>query len=243
MRDGDGSTVTGEHSHRVFARNGLVLSVARSVLRQLGMRIRNFLLFGALCLSLLTASGVDAQATPALAAPDTATANAAPERADTEPDPGSMLAEIGGAVLGDALGIVVSGALVLPTIGCIACDDEDSDDEGKQLAALGAGWALRPVIVGGLTAALARPSRGEGRAYAAMVGAIPGTLIIGTSWLAGSNEISLPGVVLGHVLTIGGAVTGYRLSAHFHRHFREPRVTPSAFATPHTLGLSVQGRF
>jgi len=207
------------------------------------MASRTFPFLGTLCL-LLFAASADAQALPVPAAPDTASVNAALAHIESEPNPGSMLAEIGGAVLGDLLGMAVTAVLVLPTIGCISCeDDEPRNDEGKLFAALGAGLALRPVMVGGLTAALARPSRGEGRAYGALLGAIPGTVIIGASWFSETVEIALPGIVVGHLLTIGGAVAGYRLSSRFHRHFREQRVTPSAFAAPHTVGLSLQGRF
>ena len=158
-----------------------------------------------------------------------------------EPNEGSLAAEIVGATLGDLLGTAFTFAITVPS-ACLDCEDD-----GLMLG-MGVGWATRPFAVGGLTAALARPSQGEGRALAAMFGSMPGVALIATSWMTPQGSAFAPyGVAGGHVLAIAGSVAGYRYSARRRGDRREPEKglqwMPSASADKDGMSLSLSGRF
>jgi hypothetical protein len=178
-----------------------------------------------------------------------------PALADSPVSPskkGSLAAEVSSSLLGELLGMGVSFAFVLP-IACIDCGDFGPRDESASMrAAIAVGHIARPAIVGGFTALGGRLSGGEGKVGMAMVGAIPGTLVTGLSWMLASEDAELaPFAVLqgvGHVLTIAGSVAAYRYSSRFvvsERMARFLRYAPSPMIDRQRgiAGLSLSGSF
>jgi hypothetical protein len=170
-------------------------------------------------------------------------ATAAPA-AKSLPNKGPWLAELGGAVLGDLMATALTTSIIVP----LYCEDPEGDgcdtDQDRLFAlGFGAGFTARVLAVGGLTAACARPFGGEGKSWAAMLGAAPGAALIYGSWY-GNDDYAGALVVLGHLGSVVGAVVAYRASAKRQHVRSEARSRWAPTMTAHgSLGLSVSGTF
>lgn len=142
---------------------------------------------------------------------------------------GAWWGEVSGAVLGTILSTAISAAVFTPLYLNHYCEDPEGDGCGDHNAAImgGAfsfGLVSRLALVGGLTAACARPSGGQGTAWAAVLGAAPGAAMIFGSWYLPDHGYAALGLSLGHVATVVGAVVAYRASAK-RRHRRASHLT------------------
>jgi hypothetical protein len=167
-----------------------------------------------------------------------------------EPKQGSLAAEIGLGVLGDLVSMGVSAAAVLPTID-ITDDYGEDDSEDPMYRAVGLSLMARPLLVGSFTALGGHVSRGNGRAGISILGAVPGTLMLGAGWFMMSRDHEEAGavtLVVGHLATIGGSVAAYRYSARqrvSRRMERALRYAPSPMVDRQrgVAGLSLSGSF
>ena len=176
---------------------------------------------------------------------------ATPEASASRANKGFLVAEIAGAVLGDILATAITAAAFVPPYIAYYCEDPEGDGCTNHVraimgGAMSLGFVSRVSLVGGLTAILARPSRGEGTAWAAMLGAAPGAALILGSWFLNKKDAGI-GVALGHVGSVVGAVVAYRASAR-RRHRRESlqraQLLPQPYVNQHgAAGLMWSGRF
>lgn len=153
---------------------------------------------------------------------------------------GNLGLEILGAVLGNSLGIVLTSAVVLNTSCFDKCDGPDPLERNAAIMQL-----LRPALVGGGTFLLGRASGGDGRGFAAVLGSVPGTAAITASFFSSSNAGTLTAFVVGHVLSMTGAVAAYRYSAR-RRALRKERTSSfmsGVLVDRHSAGLSLSKTF
>lgn len=159
---------------------------------------------------------------------------------------GVWWAELSGAVIGDLLATVLTTAIIAP----LYCDDSGGGSCSANHdilfgVGLGAGFTGRVLAVGGLTAACARPSGGQGASWAAMLGAMPGAALIFGSWYVDQDLLGA-GLLMGHIGTVVGAVVAYRASAR-RRHTRDSLFTKLIPAPTlergRNAGLSWHGTF
>ncbi len=177
---------------------------------------------------------------------------ATPEASPSRANKGFLVAELAGALLGDILATAVTAAAFTPLYLEYYCEDPEGDGCTSHVrpilgGAMSLGFVSRVSLVGGLTAACARPSRGEGTAWAAMLGATPGAALIFGSWFLPKKDGGGIGVALGHVGSVVGAVVAYRASAR-RRHQRESlqhaQLLPQPYVSQHgAAGLMWSGRF
>lgn len=165
--------------------------------------------------------------------------------------PGSIAAELGGAALGDAVGTVLTGFVVIKWADACFSDCNGNSDDTRALSTLS--YLPRPVLVGGGASLFGQLRGGEGRPGVAMLGALPGSVLLALSLQLFDSSAPGPLVVgsflLGHAATIGGSVWAYRHSARQNPRIRstEPlaRMTPGFFADAkqRSGGLTLSGTF
>ncbi len=127
---------------------------------------------------------------------------------------GSLGAEVGGALLGDLAGALLTTTLVLSTADlCVSCESDERPQEPTWLWV--SSYALRPLAIGGLTAWLGGRSGGTGRPWVAMLGAMPGSAMMATLFMR--DRLDRAGWLTwgaGHVVAVAGSVLAYRLDRH-----------------------------
>jgi hypothetical protein len=94
---------------------------------------------------------------------------------------GSLAAELGMAVLGDLVGMALTGAAMVAN-SCFACEYEEDRSGTTETEA--AAWSMiaRPLLIGGLASAGGRLSGGQGRSGFAILGAVPGSVMLAVGW-------------------------------------------------------------
>jgi hypothetical protein len=163
---------------------------------------------------------------------------------------GSLAAELGMAVLGDLVGMALTGAAMVAN-SCFACEYEEDRSGTTETEA--AAWSMiaRPLLIGGLASAGGRLSGGQGRSGFAILGAVPGSVMLAVGWArtdTAQDGLSVALVAGGHFAAIGGSVAAYRYSARLRfsqRTERALRYTPTPFVDGQrrTAGLSLSGKF
>jgi len=203
----------------------------RFVVTTLRVLLFSLVAFAASPSSLTEAQALTPPPTPTQVAPAT-----------SEPELGSLPAQIAGAFVGNVLGVGATFLLVAPLV-CGTCEADEGAGDNVWYAMLTAGWVLRPVLAGSFTSLFSGSRTGPGRTYAAILGALPGAVLTSVTWLSAGLGASIPLIVTGHIFTMAGAVAGYRYSARRAHQRRQTDVTPTAFVTPHTVGLTLHGQF
>lgn len=196
----------------------------------------------------LVLSSVLPMSTAAAQAPSTAqpAPKAGPRAPEAKPNQGSLPAQVAGAVIGNVLGMGLSFLLIVPAIGCVTCDEgEGAGSDAFAYGALATGWILRPLFVGGFTSVFSGAKHGPGRTHAAMLGSLPGVALSSAVWLIPDRieDASIGLVVLGNLLSMAGAVAGYRYSARRAALSNVSPISSSASFDGHAVRFSVRGKF